>query len=317
MSPEDAPDDPASPDLPPQGSGQAAARPLSVGALLADARAARGLELAAVAQETKVPLRHLMAIEADQPDALPALPYAIGFVKSYARAVGLDGQAIAAQFRAESRIAPPVPTAVRLEPIDEARLPPRFAAWGAGAALLLLLIGLGSYGAGLFDSPPPAAPADAGLLPPADILPETPLADPAALPATGAAAPPAAPPAAQLPASSAVVLTAREDVWVKIYDRSTGKRAFMGVLAAGQRFDVPTDGPPLTLRAGKAGAVAVTVGGRALPPLGGPVQTIDGVVLTAPALAERFAPAMAPAAPVQPPASAGTPPPGAGFPAAG
>jgi cytoskeletal protein RodZ len=333
MSQEDATDDPASPDLALQGSGLAAPRGLSVGAMLADARAARGLELVTIAQETRVPLRHLMAIEADQADALPALPYAIGFVKSYARAVGLDADAIAAQFRAESRIAPPVPTAVRLEPIDEARLPPRFAAWGAGAALLLLLIGLGSYGAGLFDGPPPAAstaadevlppPAGAGVQgPPADAAlapPATPVTGPAALPAT--TPPDAVPAAAPLPASGSVVLTAREDVWVKIYERGTGRRAFMGVLAAGQRFDVPADGPPLTLRAGKAGAVAVTVGGRALPPLGGPVQTIDGVVLTAAALAERFAPPIAapaqPAAraPVQPPASPAAPQQGMASPA--
>lgn len=327
MSQEDATDDPASPDLPLQGSGVSAARGLSVGALLADARAARGLELATIAQETRVPLRHLMAIEADQADALPALPYAIGFVKSYARAVGLDADAIAAQFRAESRITPPVPTALRLEPIDEARLPPRFAAWAAGAALLLLLIGLGSYGAGLFDGPPPAATtaADEVLPPPGDSAAQEPPADPArSAPAVPAADPAALPapapadpvPAAAPPASGAVVLTAREDVWVKIYERGSGRRAFMGVLAAGQRFDVPADGPPLTLRAGKAGAVAVTVGGRALPPLGGPVQTIDGVVLTAAALAERFAPALPAApAPVQPPASRAAPQPGAASPA--
>jgi hypothetical protein len=117
-----------------------------------------------------------------------------------------------------------------------------------------------------------------------------------------------------------VVLTAREDVWVKIYDRATGRRAFMGLLAAGQRYEVPADGPPLTLRSGRAGALVVSVGGTPLPPLGGPVQTIDGVVLTAPALAARLAPAVDPAAAVQAPASQaaprqGTAPAAAGSPA--
>ena len=37
--------------------------------------------------DTRVPVRHLRAIEADAHDSLPALPYAIGFVKTLARAL--------------------------------------------------------------------------------------------------------------------------------------------------------------------------------------------------------------------------------------
>lgn len=276
---------------------------MTTGAVLAEARAALGRELVDIARETRVPLRHLMAIEADDHAALPALPYALGFVKNYARAIGLDAEAVAAQFRAETSLMPHVPSVPESPPVDEARLPSRGLAWGSLGLLAAVVIGLGLYGAGVFDAPPPpptpvaspdnvapapfapapvaAAPSYGGAVHMAE-----PLADPAATPAAAPAIPTAGP----------VVLLAREDVWLKIYDRTTRRRAFMGVLAAGERYAVPA-GSDLVLRAGKAGVIEVSVAGVKLPPLGGPVQTIDGVVLTAAALAARFDPA----APLPPP----------------
>lgn len=260
------------------------ARRLTVGALLAEARAAAGKDLTDLARETRVPLRHLMAIEADDHEALPALPYALGFVKTFARSVGLNAEAVGAQFRAETRITPHVPTPSSLEPMDEARLPSRGIAFGGLAVLVLVIGGLGLYGAGVFDPAPSAPPAAV----------PTEAAAPAPASPTAVAAPAPAAPAA-IPTSGQVVLLAREDVWVKIYNRATGQKSFQGLMAAGSNYPVPLDGPPLTLRAGRAGVIDVTVAGVKLPPLGGPVDTIDGVLLTAPALAARFAPA--PAAP--------------------
>jgi hypothetical protein len=278
---------PAAPDALPQAK---PAPPLTVGALLAETRAAAGRDLADVSREIRVPLRHLMAIEADDHRSLPALPYALGFVKSYARSIGLNAENVGAQFRAETSITPHVPTPLNLEPLAEARLPSRGVAWGSVAVLVVLIGALGLYGSGVFDSVPPATDVPAGMsatdVPVADAI-----ADPALAPVPAAAAPaPVATPAGpSIPSSGPVVLVAQEDVWVKIYDRVTGRRAFMGMLAAGQRYEVPADGPPLTLRAGRAGVVQVEVAGVTLPALGGPMSTIDGVVLTAPALAERFA----------------------------
>lgn len=308
---------------------------LSVGALLAETRSATGRELVEFSRETRVPLRHLMAIEADDHRTLPALPYALGFVKSYARCLGLNSEAVAAQFRSETSITPHVPTPLIMEPLAESRLPSRGLAWGSVALLVVLIGALGLYGAGVFDPAPvpvetaapetavadiAANPANAALAPQPSTAPVDPaLAAP--LPANPAAGnlpvPPAAAAAPTIPLSGPVVLVAQEDVWLKIYDRVTGRRAFMGVLSAGQRFAVPADGPPLTMRAGRAGVVQVQVAGVVLPSLGGSVSTIDGVVLTAPALAARFAPPPAdvvaagplagPAArrPVQPTASQG------------
>ncbi|PQA87986.1 TonB family protein [Hyphococcus luteus] len=71
------------------------------GALLAAAREAAGLSVDEVSEAIKVKAAHLAAIEVLRADLLPALPYASGFVKSYARYLGLDADAVAARFRAE------------------------------------------------------------------------------------------------------------------------------------------------------------------------------------------------------------------------
>lgn len=80
----------------------------SAGAFLASVRAAAGLSIEAVSDATKVKVAHLQSIEAMRPDLLPPLPYVIGFVKAYARHLGLDAEAVAMRFRDEARgVAPP------------------------------------------------------------------------------------------------------------------------------------------------------------------------------------------------------------------
>ena len=266
---------------------------LTVGALLAEARAAAGRELADLARETRVPMRHLMAIEADDHEALPALPYALGFVKTFARSVGLNPESVGAQFRAETRLTPHVPSAPSLEPLDESRLPSQGLALAGLAVLVLVIGGLGLYGSGVLD-PVPSAP---------QVAAPAPAARDTAIAAASAPAP------AIIPISGPVTLTARTDVWVKIYSRFTGRKAFQGLMVAGSIYKVPEDNGPLVLRAGRAGEIDVNGAGVQLPPLGGSVETVDGVVLTALALAERFAGSAAAAAPVQGSASQAAPQP--------
>ncbi len=266
------------------------------GQALATARTAAGLDLVDIARETRVPLRHLKAIEADAHDALPALPYAIGFVKSFARAVGLDPEATAAQFRAETTKTPHVPSVAAIEPLDERRMPSRGLVLVSVAAVVLIIGGLSAWGSGVFDAPVPPVPAAVA---------------PAAQPAAGTAAAEGTMAAEGVPAAAAniapsepvasrvapvaggpVVLTAKEDVWVKIYDPATKISAKTGVLKTGETFAVPA-GPALALWTGKVGMIEVSVGGRTLPPLGGPVETVRALSLAPADLLAR--PAAAPA----------------------
>lgn len=63
---------------------------IACGELLRRARQRRGLTLQQIAQSTKIPLRHLDALERDQFAALPGGMYRRAQVRAYAEAVGLD-----------------------------------------------------------------------------------------------------------------------------------------------------------------------------------------------------------------------------------
>lgn len=60
-----------------------------MGTALAHARRRRALSIEDIAAETRVPIRYLAAIEAERFDVFPGVIYLKGFVKAFARAVGL------------------------------------------------------------------------------------------------------------------------------------------------------------------------------------------------------------------------------------
>ena len=275
--------------------------PERIGARLAAARIAAKLDLLDIARETRVPLRHLKAIEADAHDELPAMPYAVGFVKSLARAVGMDPEEAGQRFRAETTIVPHTPMAASLEPLDERRLPSRGLVVASVAGLVVLLGGLTAYGAGWLDAPVPATvaantaagapaatlPAEAAPAAGTDAAPlvsgDTAVVAPAGTPVTAAA-------------STGVSIVAIDDAWIRVYRTSptTGRPEAVktGLLGKGQRYDVPAE-PGMKLWTGRAGALRVSVDGRAVPPLGGPAETVRNVSLDADALRARLTPATA------------------------
>ena len=75
--------------------------PARVGDKLRAARIAEGVDLPTIAERTRIPQRHLEAIESSNYSGLPSITYAMGFAKAYARQVGLDEVAIARDLRAE------------------------------------------------------------------------------------------------------------------------------------------------------------------------------------------------------------------------
>ncbi len=72
---------------------------LQVGAEIREAREALGWSLEAVAAQLRIRLPYLEAIEAGRVADLPGSAYAVGFLKTYAGAVGLDAEALASRFR--------------------------------------------------------------------------------------------------------------------------------------------------------------------------------------------------------------------------
>jgi hypothetical protein len=98
-----------------------------------------------------------------------------------------------------------------------------------------------------------------------------------------------------------VMITAREaGVWVKVSDE-TGKALFQKQMALGETYTIPVDAPGPKLRTAWPDALAITIGGRPVPPL-----SDKRVVLTAPisaaALLARGSTAPPAPAPAMPPA---------------
>ncbi|HEX9947145.1 MAG TPA: DUF4115 domain-containing protein, partial [Allosphingosinicella sp.] len=118
----------------------------------------------------------------------------------------------------------------------------------------------------------------------------------AANPAAQRPAQPAA--SAPAPANGPVVLTATEDVWLRIDQAGAGAPLYMGTLKAGQRYQVPAGAQAPRIRTARANVLRVSVGGTPVPPLGPPETTISNVSLAPADLAARGqGGAAAPAAP--------------------
>lgn len=258
--------------------------PEKVGEKLRDARLAQGLELADIASRTRIPLRHLQAIESSDYSGLPSPTYAVGFVKSYARAIGADEVALARELRAEtSGMFAAREVYESYDPQDPVREPSSGLVWAGAVIAILLLAAVGLwYGTDLFRSSGSA---------PEPVPTETPATVPTDTPS----------PAAAVTGNGQVTLTATEAVWLRIYD-ADGKRLFEKEMAAGERYDVPQDAKGPMINLGRPEAVRVSVNGSDVAPLGTPGRAIKDVPISATALLARGA---------TPTATPGTPAPAA------
>jgi len=246
---------------------------LSAPAMMRRAREAAGLSLDDLATRTRVPLRHLAALEAGDYQSLPGTTYAGGFSRAFARAVGLDEAVLVAKVRAEIDEMGGVgqgPYEID-EPVDPSSVPPRWLALAAASLVILLAIGYAIWRMQL-NTPP----TDEQLA--AEARTETRIANPQGQ-AQSAPAPAATP-------TGPVVLTAVNEVWMRIY-QPDGKKLFEGTLAKDQSFTVPADASSPMILTGRPDALAVTIGGQAVPPLGPPERTISDVPVGAPALLAR------------------------------
>jgi cytoskeleton protein RodZ len=116
----------------------------TVGRDLRAARLRRGDEIAQVSRALKIRKDHLEALEEDRLEDLPGKTYAIGFVRSYARHLGLDTDQYVERFKQEisgrgdehSREPAPIHT-------EEGRHLPH--GWRIVAGIVILLLGYGVW----------------------------------------------------------------------------------------------------------------------------------------------------------------------------
>jgi cytoskeleton protein RodZ len=242
----------------------------SVGEQLKDERVRRGKSLADVATDTRIPIRHLEAIERSEYGQLPGATYAVGFTRSYARAVELNESKLISELRVELSQSGnnnyPTPTQ-SYEPTDPSRVPPRGLAWAAAGIAALLLIGYFVWRGNTIGAGAPVAPE-------------------VAAPEVATATAPATTAEVAADTNGEVVLTATEDVWLKIYD-ADGKRLYENTMKANEKYSVPKDANGPMILTGRPDALTVTVGGKPVPTLGTAKRTISDVGISATALLAR------------------------------
>lgn len=160
----DAPPVPDAPEEPP--------RALTCGEQLKDAREQRGLSLTDVAQRLKYAARQVQALEEGRFEALPGLTFQRGFVRGYARLVGIDPNNLVLLLEREVGYSGG-PTTTQLQQIAyaPATLPVRTehtTAWPWILAMLLAVVGIGGYTLYTWEPPIGArrpAPAASGTTP--------------------------------------------------------------------------------------------------------------------------------------------------------
>jgi cytoskeleton protein RodZ len=192
----------------------------TVGQDLRAARLRRGDEIAQVSRALKIRKDHLEALEEDRLEDLPGKTYAIGFVRSYARHLGLDSAQYVERFkqdisgRPEEQSREPAPIHQ-----EEGRRLPQGWRLIAGVVAVLLVFGvwhLLSSGSDDNQPVPPApvlnpprvaaAPAPAPVVIPAQTATPSPATDSPATPGA-AQTPTATPPPAAGPATPATQAT--------------------------------------------------------------------------------------------------------------
>ncbi len=245
------------------------------GAALKAERERQGLTLDQMGERTKIAKRHLLTLEEGRFGDLPGKTYAVGFARSYARALGLSEAPIVDGVRDAMGVAAPVvPTRNLdyLEPGDPARIPSSALAWGVAALFVIILV------AGFF--------AFRGYFMPASELPalESPPRTVAAAP-NGAPAAPAAAPAA-VPAGDVAFTATADGIWVKFYDR-TGKQLLQKQMALNETFVIPADADGPQLWTGRPDALKITIGGKDVPPLATGERTVKNVPVDAASLTAR------------------------------
>ena len=119
---------------------------MRIGEALADARARAGLDLATVADRTKIRSRYLEALEGERWDELPNLAYGKGFLRTYAELLGLDAETLVDEYRRQVEAGRPQSMHPLGDAVLEERRRPYKPAGGPRIGLVLGLAGAVALG---------------------------------------------------------------------------------------------------------------------------------------------------------------------------
>ncbi|AEI38349.1 MAG: RodZ domain-containing protein [Zymomonas mobilis subsp. pomaceae] len=252
-----------------------------VGEILQRTRIAQKLTLDEVSRQTRIPVRHLEAIEEGSSKGLPATTYSAGFVKTYANLLGLDGVALAARFRQTmGEATKQQPIIEPYAPTDPARVPP----WRL--IVPCVIAGVIIIGGGILwnnHHSTPSVPYAQNLSTVTDssnvndnsnINAETENSAIAAVENQAIYSPSmtntflanATDATIENTPKAAVNLVALKPVWLRVYDGKSGPVLFEKTLNTGDHFEIPATAKDPLLRTNHPEALTVMVATRNLPP---------------------------------------------------
>ena len=227
-------------------------------------REMRGVSLDEIAQATKIGTRSLRALEDEDFDRLPGGIFNKGFVRAYARFLGIDEEEAVADYLVASGLES-APSEVEEVEADaaSAELLRRRSRAIAITVLLLALLGYGGwwlYSAGWFKAKPAEArPATLGSALPAPTSAQA---------ASSQTKPPATPPARETAAVAegfTLTVRARGRCWVEI--KADDQREEV-TLSAGEEKEI-RGREKIEIKLGDVSAVDVSFNGEALPRFSG------------------------------------------------
>ena len=228
-----------------------------LGEELRAAREARNLSLSDVSEQIHIRSVYLQSIEDEKWTAIAAPVYVRGFIRTYARFLGIDPEGAVERFNAS--LGPGEAAAARTPGIPAAgRRGPSVWLLLAGAAAVVLVAFVGySYYQWQNASGGPGAQQGALAQHPAKAAPPIPTA-----------APPAVRPSATVRALE-LRLTQRSWLLVEV----DGVKVLEGILPAGWRGDF--HGKTVVVRAGNAGGVEPSLNGKDLGTMGAPGDVVQ------------------------------------------
>jgi cytoskeleton protein RodZ len=271
----------------------------SFGGKLKQQREQRGITLDDISASTKIGTRMLHALEEDHFEQLPGGIFNKGFIRAYARCVGLDEDQAVADYLAftngtsepegqAKNVAPVIEEPEEVEREEVEREPAPSLPWGV-ITVLLLVVALGfavwgvySRGAGKLMRavnsnssalPPSQTSTTEGGTSPTPKVQPSPTKVPSVIKVS---TPPATIPAKTLsiaPAPLMLKVNLREDSWISI--TADGHESTRGTLTAPAVRSVRA-ASEIVVKTGNAGAVEFDFNGKKIPPQGtnGEVQTL-------------------------------------------
>jgi cytoskeletal protein RodZ len=240
---------------------------MDVGAQLRSSREGKRLSLESLARTIRVQPRVLVAIERNDTAAIPPRPFGRGFVRAYAREVGLNPDETVREYFGQ--FAPPdVPSSDPEHTTPNLTSPRAISSRVAVSAALAIVILVA--GAGLLmrvvrhPATDPGVVGTSGTTAPAAASGDSVTSKPDVVSAPAPAATPSRP--------IAIAIAASAPCWVEA--RTDGKRAMYQLLQPGEKTTLLAD-REVTLLAGNAGGLTWTINGRTAASFGAP-----GVVRT-------------------------------------